>query len=127
MRDDKKPEAHSERRRNFFLWLGFLGPAVAWLIYLETAYLLVHFARNSGSKTPLHIASVIFILASLALGIISWVQWRKAEPRWPSDLDEGIVARTRTLGALGIMMSAEFSLLIGASWIAMFILSAYQS
>lgn len=118
---------NSERRLNFLLWFGMLGPAVIWLVYLESAYLLVHFARKKDNMFPLHVVSISFLLASVLLGISSIAQWRKAEPRWPTDLDEGIVARTRTLGALGVLMSAEFSLLIAASWIAMFILSPCQS
>jgi hypothetical protein len=121
-----EPSRHLERRKNTLLWLGMLGPAVVWLIYLEATYLLVHHARQTGSLMPLHIVSAVFLICSLAGGIVAWSQWRSLSTATAA-LDENTVARKRFMSFLGMAASLEFSLLILASWIAIFILNPWQS
>ena len=110
---------------NSLLWLGMLGPAALWLIYLEVAYLLVHLARKTGNHVPLHVASVAFLLVTLVLGLIAWAQWRRV-PRASNQFDERTVARAKFMGLLGILSTVEFTLIIVGSWIAMFFINPSQ-
>jgi hypothetical protein len=124
--EETKPLQPAQHKRNFLLLLGMLGPAAAWLIYLETTYVLIHFASKSGRQTWLHVTSVIFLLITSALGVISFTQWRKAGRIWPDDAEGGPEADTRTLGAIGVLASIEFSLIVLASWIAIFMIDPFQ-
>ena len=112
-------------RHNTFLWLGMLGPAVVWFVYLLTAYLLVHLARRTGNPIPLHIASAVFLTLTILGGVIAAVEWRHSA-RHEQGFEE-ITDRPRFMSLIGMFTSLEFSLLIIASWIAMFILSPWQS
>ncbi len=118
------PNVH--RRRDLILWLGMVGPAAVWLIYLEVAYLLIHFAGKTGNQTPLHVCSVMFLLTSIVLGILVWLQRpRSSEPA--NDMADPIINRIRLMVIVGILSSIEFTLIIAGSWIAIFMLNPYQS
>ena len=113
---------HIDRRRNTLLWLGVLGPGVAWLLYLQTAYLLVHYACKNGNQTALHITSALFLISAIAFGTLGGLQFRKDS--FPSDkVEEQTVSRIRLMSRLSFMQGIEFALIITGSWIAISILS----
>jgi hypothetical protein len=113
----------SPQRRDFLLWLGALGPPTAWLIYLETTYVIATLVSGDARQIWLHLVSALFVALTLSLGFVALSQWRKAGRKWPGDLEGGTVAHTRTLGAIGVLASVEFSLIIIASWIGFFMLN----
>jgi hypothetical protein len=114
-----------DRRRNTLLWIGMVGPAVVWLVYLEVAYLLVHFASKSGSQMALHASSLLFLLVSITLGLVTWRQLPKSSA--PSgDMTGPVINRMRLMITVGLMASIEFTLLIAGSWLAMFLLKPGQ-
>ena len=113
---------HIDRRRNLLLWLGVLGPGATWLLYLQTAYLLVHYACKNGNQTPLHITSALFLFSTIAFGILGGLQFRKDS--LPADeVEEQTVSRIRLMSRLSFVQGAEFALIITGSWIAISILS----
>jgi hypothetical protein len=116
-----------DHRRNTLLWLGMLGPPVVWIVYLAVAYLLILFARRTGHVLPLHVASAVFLALALGAGGIAWSQWRRARRSSPQAIDEAITARARFMSLIGMLASVEFSLLIAASWAAMFILNPWHT
>ena len=121
----KNTQSH-ERASNFLLWLGILGPPTLWLTYLLVAYVLIHHASEKAKPMPLHLVSLGFIILSLAHGVMAWSQWRGV--RYSSiDLDEGPVPRTKMMSFIGMLSSIEFALIIGGSWVAMFLLHPSQS
>lgn len=112
-------------RTNILLWLGILGPPVAWLVYLESAYLLVHFAQSSGNRLSLHLVSVAFLGVVLGFGAVARSQWHRTNS---SDIEfEALDARVQLMSLLGMLAAIEFALLIIVSWIAVFILSPFQA
>jgi len=103
-----------------------VGPAVVWLVYLEVAYLLVHFASKSGSQMALHASSLLFLLVSITLGLVTWRQLPKSSA--PSgDMTGPVINRMRLMITVGLMASIEFTLLIAGSWLAIFLLKPGQS
>jgi hypothetical protein len=94
------------------LILGFLGPPAIWLIQLLTNFVLVTVSCEIGTRVWLFVASAVFLLASIAAGVLSWVNWRTAGLTWPGPEDGGILGRSRFLSLLGVMTSALFSLII---------------
>jgi hypothetical protein len=115
-----------DRRKNLLLSLGVLGPGLVWLIYLQTAYLLAHFACKNGSQMPLHISSAAFLVCAVVLGFMGWCQQpRHFTPR--TDLDENTFTRIRLMSLLSAMGAVQFALIIVGSWIAISILNPWLS
>ena len=117
----KTGNERTDRRRNIFLWLGVLGPAVTWLLYLQTAYLLVHYACKNGDRTSLHISSAIFLVTAITLGALGSLQ----NPRGSiaGELEEQTLSRIRFMSRISLMQGVEFALIIVGSWIAISILN----
>lgn len=49
-------------------------------------------------------------------------EWGRSGRGWPSGSDEGIVARARFLGVLGLLTCALSAVVILAQWIAVLVL-----
>jgi hypothetical protein len=126
MKDPAK-KASEEKRRNFILLFVSIAPAVAWLLYLQTAYVLAHFSSQTGSTLSLHMASASFLAGIFLLGIIAASALKKTNDEPAAPVEERKMNRSKMLGLLGVMISLEFALLMIASWIAVFILNPMQN
>lgn len=96
------------------LWIGSLGPALLWAIQFQTNYSLVEWACRHNFRSPLITINISFLIAALLCGALSWWNWARIGARWPRSEDEGIVARTRLIAILGILLTLIFGLLIVA-------------
>jgi hypothetical protein len=112
-----------ERKFDRKLWVSMLGGPVLWLIYLQTAYVLVQPACTSGEKSVLHITSAFFLGLTIAMGVISLGQWTQVGRGWPSEEEEAHSGRQRSMAMIGILQSGLFGLLIITSWAAISILN----
>lgn len=106
----------SEKRGEFWLWLGLLLPTVIWAIQLQTNYLLIENACATGNYLPIHITSIVALILSFVGGVISWRSWMKTDGEWQSDT-AGIVSRSRFMAILGVLTGSLFTLLIFAQWL----------
>lgn len=107
------------------LWFGVLAPPAAFLLNLQMTYALVPSVCES-TRVPhavLHVVTLFWLGMCVAAGVRAWRNVRRAGGRWPDD-QAGPVDRSRLLGALGLMSSAFFGLVIVALWIPTFLLSA---
>ena len=123
---ERAPEERQKLRLTAHLWFMMLGAPVAWLIYLQTAYLLVQYACSTNRHFVMHLASAVFLALVGFIGISSLTQWRAAGSRWPSSQDAGIESRRRTLSMMGALQSGLFMLIVIATWIGMFLLHPCQ-
>jgi hypothetical protein len=102
---------------SFALWAGCLTGPVAWFVQLEVAYALAA-VFGVGSRPFLHVLSMVCLLATAYGCWIAWREWGKAGRAWSSPADEGLTARVRLMGALGVLTCLLSAALILAQWIA---------
>ena len=107
------------------LWAGILGPAFAWALQMQAAYLLVQRACQSGRNTLLYIVTVAALLLAAGAGLIAWRKWQAAGRGQPDDA-AGARPRGRFMAVLGLLMSAMFCLVIIAQGLASFVLHPCQ-
>lgn len=111
----------SRQGRSLALWAGVLGAPLLWGVQLQLIYLLVPWVCGSGHTGLLHLLTLLFLLLILTGGAVSWHDWRQAGGGSPDDpIVGGPLGRTRFLGALGMLVSALFSVLIIAQGITAF-------
>lgn len=105
--------------------LGVLLAPLAYLAGLQLAYQLVTHdchVRSSALGHVIHAATVLLCLAGV---LIAWRVLHSTSRATPED-DAGPAARTRFLGLVGIAMSALFTWIAAAQWMAVFFLSPCQ-
>jgi Co/Zn/Cd efflux system component len=98
------------------LWFGILGPPIVWAIQMQTNYSLVPFECFGGSRAPMFAVSTLAFFISAAAGLIAFKNWRRFGADWPDDASGS--ARALFMAALGLLVSAMFSLTIAAQAIA---------
>jgi hypothetical protein len=110
----------------FYLWMAVLGSPVAWLTAFLINFALVPWTCAGHRGTgPLHVVFACALLLALASAWGARQFWRQAGRGWPGE-DAGTLARTRFLGALGVLLSLLSALVIAAQWIINFILGPCQ-
>jgi TRAP-type C4-dicarboxylate transport system permease small subunit len=105
------------------LWTGVLGAPVVWAVQLDAGYALVPALCPSGNRTPLHLLSAVCIVLVLILCVLSYRTWRDSGGGSPDVPDGGWQARRRFVGALGMIVSLTFALVILAQGLAGFFFS----
>jgi hypothetical protein len=105
----------------FGLWLGLLGPPVAWLTQLQVNYALVPWACNSGNLVPLHIATAVFLACAIAAGLVAVRHWQKSR-RDPMEGEPAAQCRL-FMASLGLMIAPLFCAVIVWDWIAVTVFS----
>ncbi|HET6796833.1 MAG TPA: hypothetical protein VFH40_06675 [Gemmatimonadales bacterium] len=107
------------------LWAGLLLAPTAFLLNLEVAYALVPTACSTHSRLLVHLVHLAcLILAGLGL-FAAWSSWSSSGEVWPGE-DGTRLGRSRFMAGLGLLMSAQFMLVIVAQWIPSFLLSPCQ-
>src|SRR4051794_25871189 len=112
------------RGRSLSLWAGVLGAPAAWGLQLQVGYALVPWVCRTHHYWVLHVVTLAFALLAAAGGYLSWRDYQAAGRGSPDETDGGPTARTRFLGALGVIVSGMFVLLILAQGVASFFLNA---
>jgi hypothetical protein len=110
---------------NTALWTGVLAGPITFMLLLETNYVLEEWACRVGYWWPMHVvAAVATAIAVLSL-LLAWRNWVAAGREWPTDAG-GSVERARFMGALGVLTSFGFVLVMIAQWIPVMILGPCQ-
>ena len=90
-----------------------VGGLLAWFAHLNVTYLLVPVACRWGTTWPLHAVTVVFLLPTLASGLLGWVLVRRTDrPRGGDDGRENL----HLWGVSGVALSALFAVTIVAVW-----------
>lgn len=112
------------------LWGGLLTGPVAWLILLETNYLLAYVACETRQTWFMHLATAVALLLVSAAG---WIAWHAS----PGDLtaaetqshplsDETGRQRARWMGLAGVGISIWFVIVIIAMEVPILVLRECQ-
>jgi hypothetical protein len=108
------------------LWAGLLCGPIAWLLQLQTAYILVPWScAYDVNAISLHLVTVVALLLTAAGGFISWRNWQRTGKKEHDD-EGGTVTRSRFMAVLGLFTSAMFFLTILVQGIPSFILHPCQ-
>jgi hypothetical protein len=94
------------------LYAGLLGAPILWAVQFQLSYMLVPWSCTHRNAWLIPLVHVVFFIASVALGVLSWREWRRVGTSTPETQEQEQIARTRFLGAMGVMSAALFSLLI---------------
>jgi hypothetical protein len=97
------------------LWLGMLGPGLAWIIGFAADYALVERACVSDTMLPLHLVMLLTVLLAAAGTAVAAREWRRTGRQWP-DTEGGATARARFMAAAGTLLGGFFLLLLLAQW-----------
>lgn len=106
----------SRKSGQFWLWLGFLLPPIAWAIQLQTVYLTTEYGCKYNNFMPNHLVSVFALLLSIFGGVVSWRNWLETGSEWKSE-KANATDRSRFMAILGMLTGALFSLVIFAQWL----------
>ena len=105
------------------LWAGVLVGPMAALIQLQVNYALVLWSCSHRSTWPLHLVSILALLATIVAVLLPYRIWQRVR------IDEdgmGPPARAKLMAVVGILISILSLLLIIAQWIAVFIYDPCQ-
>jgi hypothetical protein len=100
-----------DEKRDFFAWIGMLGPPTLWIINFEIIYARVMPACASGTKIGLLISSVIFLALIIVCGFLAFGELTATGAR-------------KFMAQVGLMSAALFALVTIAQTIATFMVDA---
>jgi hypothetical protein len=122
VRPESPPREHSPVS-DLALWASVLSGPVVFLLNLETSYVMVDWACNTGNEWALHVAHLVSLVLVLAGTLLGVALWRRAGGQWP-DTGGGPDSRARLLAALGTLGGVTFAVSIVAQWIPVIVLGA---
>lgn len=103
----------------FRLGLDLLGGPISALINQQAIYAGNMWACGHNARWSLHIASVLGLIATLAVTVDSWRVWR-AIGGGVGDEHGAEATRTRFLAMMGVMVGAISITVVLAQWLAVF-------
>jgi hypothetical protein len=105
--------------RPLALWSPVIGPMVATLVMLETAYALVGPACRRETRLFLHFVAAAALLATVLLTLLAARIWRERGRAWETQTGASDT-RTRFMAVMGLMSGISGALIIIAQWAAIF-------
>jgi hypothetical protein len=107
------------RRRRIVVSVATLAGPVAWAIDLLGSYLLVDRVRETGSKLPLAVTTLLCLGIALTGSILAWRAYRAAAP-------EGERSAWRSVALSGAAMGVAFAIVIAGQAIPKVVVGAWQ-
>ncbi|HJR66050.1 MAG TPA: hypothetical protein VJ802_06445 [Gemmatimonadaceae bacterium] len=101
------------------LWAPIVGPMVATLVMLESAYALVGPSCRRGTSLFLHLVAATMLLATILVTTVAVRVWRERGRDWETHAG-GAATRTRFMAVVGLLSGVSGALLILAQWLAIF-------
>lgn len=102
------------------LYAGLLGAPILWGIQFQLTFMLVPWVCTNRNGWLLPAIHLVFFALMVVGGALSWREWKRVGAELPASKEEERLARTKFLGALGLMSVALFSLLILAQTVTSF-------
>jgi hypothetical protein len=124
MSADPRPLAH-DGTPVLSLWAGNLLAPAAFLLDLQLAYMMTSVACRHQTTLHLHLVHAGTIALGLLGTWLAWRGWRRVGRELP-DGATGPVARSRFLGAVGVLTSLLFVLVMVAQWLPQLFLGPCQ-
>jgi hypothetical protein len=120
VRPESPPPEHSPVS-DLALWTSVLSGPFVFLLNLETSYVMVDWACNTGNDWAVHVVHLVSLLIAVAGTLLGFSLWRRAGSGWP-DTGGGSDSRARLLAALGALGGVAFVVSIIAQWIPVMVL-----
>lgn len=115
----EKRESYWERPRGLLLqWTGLLAGPIAWGLHMQTNYSLVPWVCKNGGEVWIHLVTILALLITVGGAAASWLGWKEGEEETSDEASTH--SRAYFMGALGLLISALFFLLIIAQEIPSF-------
>lgn len=108
---------------DLLLWTSVLLGPFAYLLDLQTSYVMVDWACWTGNDWALHVVNAVALVVAVAGALLGRALWNRLGGGWP-DSGSGSESRSRLLAALGTLGGALFALTIVAQWITIGVLGA---
>ncbi|MBD0372118.1 MAG: hypothetical protein ICV60_14855 [Pyrinomonadaceae bacterium] len=96
----------------FMQWTGLLAGPVAWALHMQTNYALVPWVCMKGGEMLLYLVSIFAILITAAGAFAAWRAWSEGGREKEANGGGDPISRTSFMGALGLLTSAMFLLVI---------------
>lgn len=93
-------------------WTGLLAGPVAWGLQMQTNYALVPWVCMKGGEILLYLVTVLALLVTAVGAFAAWRAWSEGGREEETDGGAGVISRTRFMGALGLLLSAMFFVVI---------------
>lgn len=106
-------------------WVGVFLPPAAFFVHLQVGLVLVPLACANSQNLWLHADGVASIALAMFGTVVAWRAWESAGGSI-ADRDSPAWARTRFLGATGLGMGANLTLILLAQWATAFFISPCQ-
>lgn len=97
-------------------WTGVLAGPVAWGLHMQANYALVPWVCKNGGEVFIHLVTILALLITLIGAFAAWRGWQAGR----EDESEGELSRTHFMGALGLLTSGLFFVVIVAQEIPSF-------
>lgn len=103
-------------------WAGLLAGPTAWGLHMQANYSLVPLACKRGGEIYIHLVTVLALLVTLLGAYAAWRLWQEGgrEDGGASSDGGSRPSRARFMGALGLLTSALFFIVIIAQEIPSF-------
>lgn len=103
-------------------WTGLLAGPTAWALHMQANYSLVAWACKNGGEIVIHLVTVAALLITAVGAFAAWRAWQQGR----AEEADGEVSRTHFMGALGLLVSLMFLLVIIAQAIPSFVFHPCQ-
>jgi hypothetical protein len=118
-------DGRSYQRLSWMLGAALFIPPLAVLANLEIAYALVPSACVARNTLLLHLVNAACFALAATGGLMAWRSLRAVEDGRPEE-EGSLLARTRFIAGVAVLLSGLSVLVIVAQWIAVFILDPCQ-
>jgi hypothetical protein len=109
-------------RRSRDLWAGILAGPFAFALNLQSNYMLVDFACETGARSILHVVPAVSLLLVAGGALLAWVSYRELTIVGPTDA----IVNGQFLALFGLLSNGLFVLLLAAQWIPTLLLHPCQ-
>jgi hypothetical protein len=110
-------------RGSFVQWTGVLAGPVAWGLHMQTNYSLVPWVCKNGGEIFIHLVTIAALLITAVGALAAWRGWQQGRDEEEAN---GEGSRSHFMGALGLLTSGMFFLVIIAQEIPSFIFHPCQ-
>jgi hypothetical protein len=119
----RRTETHSEARRLLVSWMALLAGPIACAVQLQLVYALAIWACGGGKRLPMHLATLLCLLAATTG---AWMAWGELRTEAQSTRLGMVESRERAhlMAVVSLMSGSLFALVILAQWIAVMLLEA---
>jgi tellurite resistance protein TehA-like permease len=103
-------------------WTGLLAGPAAWALHMQANYSLVPWVCKNGGEIFIHLVTVAALLITAVGAFAAWRAWQEKREAGADGED----SRSHFMGALGLLMSGLFFVVIVAQEIPSFIFHPCQ-